>query len=351
MLPTLFIMPIGGVLGDYFNKKRIIQIGEIINVALVGSLIATPFSAGHMTAILLLHFSLNAVVAIHHPIFQAIIPAVVPQEKIKNFNAYVTMLGYLPSLVAPALIGMWIGIGGTVKTLLYCLVAGYIFSLLLISLVKYTHQPPSQKLGLSMLFTSLYQGFQYIFTHPFFRNAVALFFFVNFGETCINSNLLYYLRNHYGISEASISYYYLPVGVGSLLGALLALYIMGRMNVGKIIVYCSALAGLCIGLMLTTINPLVCMSLWGLNTAGIAVIVVAYFTARQQIVPPHLLSRVVATTRMIAYLAIPLASLSSGWLFEQTESFSYLIIISSLTICLAALRFGRSIKRFPIQDS
>ena len=78
-------------------------------------------------------------------------------------------------------------------------------------------------------------------------------------------------------------------------------------------------------------------SLWGVNEVSTSVVIVTFFTLRQRLVPIYLLSRIVAVTRMTAYLAMPLASMSSGWLFEYTNHFPYLLVISILSIVIGIL--------------
>lgn len=52
---------------------------------------------------------------------------------------------------------------------------------------------------------------------------------------------------------------------------------------------------------------------------------VSWFVLRQRTVPPQLLGRVVATTRMIAFMSIPVAAVLGGVL-EQHWNDMYLII-------------------------
>jgi hypothetical protein len=72
-----------------------------------------------------------------------------------------------------------------------------------------------------------------------------------------------------------------------------------------------------------------------------AIVVVSCFTLRQQIVPTHLLSRTVAVTRTISYLAIPLGAISEGFLFKHTNSFTCIVIIGGAIIFLSAILFWK----------
>jgi hypothetical protein len=68
--------------------------------------------------------------------------------------------------------------------------------------------------------------------------------------------------------------------------------------------------------------------MYSISIGILPIIVVSYFTLRQKIVPKEILSRTVATSRMITHGAIPLGSLAGGYLFEKTNNFQLLIAVS-----------------------
>lgn len=336
ILPYLIIMPLAGVLGDYLNKKRMIQIGEIANLFLLIILLILPFEATYLLSILCIHFGLSAVAGLHHTIFQAIVPSIVAKKDILTFNAYASSINNLAALVAPALVGIWLSLG-TKRALVHYLLGGYTISFMMVSLLPYLHKTRHEKVEWSSIFSSFKEGIHYLKGQPILKYTVINFFFVNFGETFINANLVHYLKHHHKISESELSYYFLPIGLGALLGSMIAPYIMRRLAAGKIILLGSSFSAASAALIYLNQTPWLTTSLWGLNEAGASVVIVTFFTLRQKIVPIYLLSRIVAVTRMTGYLAMPLASMSSGWLFEYTAHFPYLLMVSVLSITFGIL--------------
>lgn len=338
-LPFFLVTPFAGVLGDHFNKKRMIQLGELANVVFIGLLMVACFIPNNLYLIFLLHFMLCSILAMQHPIFQAMIPEVVAEAKVKSFNAYTGAISNLITLSAPILVALCLGIGNISTqwfiidakiALLGACAVGYFLSFGLISWMKYAPEAGKNPLGVSKIFHALQQGLQYVNQDSLIKYAVICFFFGNFGSTFINANLVHYLKHYQGIGEAALSYYFLPSGIGALIGSLLAPFIIGKLANGKIIVYINFCEVIATALMLCTTNPWVIMILWGVNSLGSGIIVVTYFTLRQKVVPNHLLSRTVAVTRMISHLAIPLASICSGLLFDTTHNFRYLILVGVL---------------------
>ena len=142
-----------------------------------------------------------------------------------------------------------------------------------------------------------------------------------FWRSFFYASFIYHLKNDYLIPESQLSYYLIPFGISSIIGALIAPRIIKRFADGKIITFVGVLEG-CVVLPITlSQHPFVTAGLWGITGGFSAVTIVTFFTLRQKIVPTHLLSRTVAFTRMIAYLAIPLGTISGGIVFEKTNDF------------------------------
>lgn len=340
MLPYVVVTPIAGVLGDSVNKKRMIQIGELVSAIFVLILTLIPFTTANAWPLLIFHFILSSTIALHHPAFQAMIPNVVSKEKISHFNAYVGTIDNLIGISAPALVGLFLLVS-TKKALLYGTAIGYLLSFGIISWLPYDFSSNTTPLSLKAIPQAITEGFQYIRKTPFIKYAMLMFVGTNFGLQFFFGSFMYHLKNDYLIPEDQLSYYLIPFGVFSIIGALIAPRIMQRFAGGKIIALAAILQG-CIVLLITlSQHPWVTAGLWGLTGALSAVTIVTVFTIRQRIIPAHLLSRTVAFTRMIAYLAIPAGAISGGFFFEKTHNFVWIAAISGSVLLISSLVFWR----------
>lgn len=336
MLPYVVVTPIAGILGDSVNKKRMIQVGELVSAIFVIVLTLMPFKAVNAGLLLVFHFILSSTIALHHPAFQAIIPNVVSKEKIGRFNAYVGTLDNLISISAPALVGIALAIG-TKKAVLYSTAAGYLLSFVVISRIPYRPGSRTTPLRLKAIPQAITEGFQYIWSAPFIKYAMFMFVGSNFALQFFYGSFMYHLKTDYLIPEDQLSYYLIPFGISSIIGALIAPQIMKRLTGGRIVTWAAALQGCIVLPIILSQHPWVTAGLWGLTGALSAITIVTVFTTRQRIVPPHLLSRTVAFTRMVAYVAIPAGAISGGMVFEKTHSFGWIAGISGTILLISAL--------------
>ncbi|MEM7362133.1 MAG: MFS transporter [Bacteroidota bacterium] len=355
--PYLVIMPFIGVIADHVNKKYIIQLGELGNICLVMGFILLPFETGYLWAIWLLYFGLSAIVAIHYTTFQAVVPELVTKEEIGKFNSYAYAINNIIGLTAPLFIAFWLGIiGGSFKQLLGLIGVGYVICIILIQRVAYTPKK-HKKFVTSSVFDQLKEGFDYLRDHPFFRYAIIYFFFTNFAEVFIHSNLISYLTQYHGISPSDVSYYYIPIGLGALIGSAIALSIIARVSPGKIILSGGIVSIGSLFLMLEYPTAWITTSAWGLHEASNSVIIISFFSLRQRIVPSKILSRVIVVSRTLSYMSAPLAAMISGWLLDYTQSFNSLIFISmgghvvAMVLSSRALFSYKSPERVPVKSA
>ena len=93
---------------------------------------------------------------------------------------------------------------------------------------------------------------------------------------------------------------------------------------------------------------------WVLVGASTMIFIVTWVTFRQQLVPDHLLGRVIMITRLIAFCATPLAPVVGGILMSATGAFWPVIMLSVVVqvgvgvIMALATPLGKAVAATPV---
>jgi MFS family permease len=165
----------------------------------------------------------------------------------------------------------------------------------------------------------------------------------------VESNLIFYVVDVRHLPLAVVGTVFAAHGLGSILGALIAPRLCQRFRPGLLIVAALFGAGVCTGLLATAGGVLTMALGWGGAGVCVMLVVVVWFTLRQRLVPEHLLGRVVAASRTLAYAATPLGALVGAWLLAAGGG-SALILVSAagqVAVALAAVATALGRARFP----
>ncbi len=118
-LPQTLLAPVGGLLADRLQRKRLILLAEVIDMALTAVLAALFFAQRvDLWMIYVVAALSSSFAAIQLPAFQASIPMVVSAGKLSNANGLVQLSEALQQLLAPALAGVLVTTVGISITIL-----------------------------------------------------------------------------------------------------------------------------------------------------------------------------------------------------------------------------------------
>lgn len=181
-LPTFFLSPFAGVWADRYNRKILIIVADSL-IAIATLILAMVFLMGY-DAIWLL-FVTSAVRAlgtsVQTPAVGALIPQIVPEDKLTKVNAINGSIQSLVTLIAPMISGALLTMA-TIETIFFIdVVTAVIAVIILLLLVKVpVHEKASNKQDISY-FSDLKMGFNYIKNHQYVKSFFifcGLFFFI-----------------------------------------------------------------------------------------------------------------------------------------------------------------------------
>ncbi|RKO63337.1 MFS transporter [Caldibacillus debilis] len=181
-LPTFFLSPFAGVWADRYSRKLLIILADAM-IAMVTLLLAVLFLAGYDA--LWLFFVISAVravgTAVQNPAVGAILPQIVPEDKLTKANGANGSMQALVTLVAPMVSGALLTVA-SIEIIFFIDVITAAIAIFI--LLTYLHVPVHEKARLKEkvgYFRDMRTGILFIKNHDFLKQFFlffAIFFFL-----------------------------------------------------------------------------------------------------------------------------------------------------------------------------
>ncbi len=368
----LLFTPVGGVLGDRFNKARIMYVcdclkGGVIILATVLMLLYRNPEA-HIAILFSLGIIGNAVSGVFSPASGSLFPHIVREDQLQQANSYFTMKSSFGNILGVILAGILYA-ALPVYTLFFLVGACFVASGISEMLIRYDHRPSEEQLTLKLAVRDLAEGLRYLKTKKAILALLGSILFINFFFAPVSSNFLpyfvktdlaqapSYLLDRILTPELWSSVFSMSFGISSLLGAAV---LSARPQEEK--------TGLKTGLRLIAVAAVMIVltfSYWLLVACGkslngflitlcacfladgvlISLINIPISTVMMRVVETDKLSKVTSITSIGSQGMIPIASVLAGLVLETLGSTTLLAVCSlGFTVTAVLLLLSRDIK-------
>ncbi len=307
--PHIILSMVGGVLADRVNRVRLIQSGQIVNAVLVfglaGLTLAGTVEVWHLYAVTVFN---GGFTALTQPGRTAVIPSLIPREKLVNAIALNATIGQTSQIAGPAFAGLAIGFVGLGTVYV---VNGAFYFLAMIALVA-VHVPPLVTQAKESPWRSFLDGLIFVRQKPVILSLLAL----DVAATVLGSYraLLPIFASHLGVGAGGYGLLSASPGVGSLFGSGFMLS-LGDMKY-KGLYALTAVLGYCGALVLLALSPWFVLALLAAGLLGVtdSVQMIARNSTIIAIAPDALRGRVEAFRTMLSGGGPPLGYTLSGGL-------------------------------------
>lgn len=341
-LPNLGLSLVAGTFADRVDRRRLMLAMDGVRLVLV-ALVPILAALGQLAVwhLFVLAFALSSLDTFFDTAALAMLPELVEKRRLGTANGHLYTMQAGTGIVGPALAGALVTAIGTAESL-WVDSASYLFSAASLLLIGF-----GTRLGRAALDTArasatfwqdLVEGLRYTLAQPVLRAIGGMMFIVNIGNTAAYAILLFHARAVLGLSAEVIGIAFSAGTVGFLLGSLVASRLGARFGRAR-----TAMSGNAVGAL-----GLVC---WALSTDATLIAIggvlrgingplvnVNTFTIRHETVPPHLLGRVFAVARFLAWSANPLAAALGGIAAERLGTPP--VFLAAAVVVLLGATFG-----------
>lgn len=230
----LLFTPVGGVLGDRFNKAKIMYACDFIKGGMI--LLATVLMmilkepAAHIAILFILGILGNAVSGIFNPAAGAMLPNIVERQQLQQANAYFSIKSAMESILGVVLAGLLYAM--LPLNVLFCGVGVcFIASGISETLIRYDHTPSMEPVTIRLAVSDMKEGARYLQSQKAILAFMGSILFINFFMAPVTGNFIpYFIRTDLAAAPAYLfdgflkpelwsSVFSVCLGASSLIGA------------------------------------------------------------------------------------------------------------------------------------
>ncbi len=351
IFPRLIFTPIGGVLGDRYNRLQILKI--VTFFALVLTLIfliaiqVLPFS---LLIIYIFVILLEIGEIFHRPAYEAILPEIIPKEHLSEAASLRIFQVGITTVLSSAIGGFFYELLGVTRSFIIT-VALFGLSWVVLFFLKYKSLIKKEKIKIRY-FSDLKDSIQVVMNNSFFKNfvfyssAISLFFTSEYMVTIfIMKSVFNYSGGLIGIYRAIFGIVYVATplifakqikqySVRKLLWVLTRLLSIGIGGLGLIIFFgLKDILPLFSVYILIIILDSICVGLMGPLHVALQVF-------KQTNIPKEYFGRIISIISFANIIAVPLGQFCYGFLIKYTPLY-FAYILSTLMIFIISI-WGRS---------
>lgn len=335
-IPSILLAPLGGILADRADKRKImVVLDAMTGLAVLSAAVLLPGNHA-ITVIGVLLVVLSVFGAFETPTVQACIPQMVTGDNIVRGNAVVNQIASISYLTAPLLGGiLYAAIG--LKPVMFASVVCFFLTASFEWFIKLGYRPGNdQGRILTMIKNDFLSSIRFIVKEQsdimrmLFLAALSRFFVMGIamvGLPFLVRTVLGLDAKYYGGAESALA-------VATILGSIAAGLLTGKLKFEKLAYVLTAIGVCIIPAGIAFLIPVDAVFKYAVSVvsfcgmqAAISIFSIFAVSMIQQKTPDHLLGKVMAYTSAITMCAQPVGQMVYGFLFDGCREAVYLVLI------------------------
>jgi MFS family permease len=328
-----------GALADRGDRKRMMFVADLGRAVLTALIPLCVLFGGPTIAVIALVAAPMAILrAFFRAGYLAAMPNLVGRSQLARGNGVLETAFSASFIVGPSVAGLLVTVIGPGKTLALD-AASFAISSVGLLLIRRELKAPADRPP-SRIVDDIREGVVYVARHPVLRTVVLLFATTSAVLTPIAAAMTFRIVVDLGESPAAFGLTLTGLGVGTMVGAIVAARFGPGTNVARVMVIAVFLMGAPIiaAAVIPSLPAIVVLT--ALSGAGEAALVVVYVSVRAANSPDALVGRIASTARVMALGLMPIGSLVGGILIDAIGGTETLAILG-VSICLLALVFSQ----------
>lgn len=357
IIPRLIFSPFGGVVGDWFDRKKSIIFWDMLNFVFIGGLAIVFALQGHLMLSLIyaLVIFLEIVEIFFHAAISAVLPSIVAKDDLLEANSTNSVVVNIGNLLAPLLaaalygsFGMGIILASTAISFLLSAVTK-----MFISMPKSNKMP--EKINLKSFKDDLLGGIRLVKDIKLFTTLVVVGGVLNFSIAPVfQIGITYISKEILKVTDVQFGIFQMVISASVIIAPLIGGSYMKKMRIGKLL-YTSFLAiGITVLLMSliplkSSLNVLIPFTLLLIGVFIIGVYVafanISIGTLFSKIIPLELMGRASTIMGLSMTILIPIGQMIFGFLYDNIEA-NYIFAIAGTILLIDTFAHKKSLLQY-----
>ena len=330
--PTILVGLIGGVLLDRWHLRPVMIATDLVRAGAFFYLAANLDSYGTFT-VFVVAFLIGSMTTFFDSALYALIPSIVPEERLVDGNGLVAASQQANFALGPLAAGLFAAATGGPALGLFINGATFVLSAISLYWVGRVAHPGLDEDSQSSFLHETANGLRYIWSEPRLRVTTIAVAIPNFVTGFIEATIVVLAYTVFGVgSDAQVGIVVASMGVGGVIGALVAPGIAVRLGVGKTMTVGMGILGVGMVAWMYTEFGVFTLTLSACWMFGLSMVNVPLATIRQHYSAPAMIGRVISASRAIGWATLPIGALIGGWLGNNANH--YPIVARSFPLLL-----------------
>jgi MFS family permease len=340
-VPYLLFGLVIGALVDRVDRKRMmiaVDLGRAAVIASVPGLAAIDalsvwwiYAVSFLTATLTIAFDSGEFAAV---------PSLVDRDDLVTANGRIQASYQSAQFAGPILAGGLLGAGLPVEDVLLVDAASFVVSAVALGMVRGSFNASDDpERELQSLRRDVVEGLRYVLSHPVLRNISIMMAMFNFVGATTITQLVLFAKERLDASDSQVGFLFSAGSAGIVVLSLLAGRIRRKLSFSVAALGALMLYGILTFVFAWTEVYWLALPLWALISGLGLFFNINTISLRQEIVPSHMLGRVVSIAGVLAWSAIPLGTLLGGYAIEATGDVALVYAVIGVLSFLIAFSF------------
>lgn len=336
-VPGLFIGVLGGVLLDRLPIRSVMIVSDLARAGAffaLGTLALDP-APSNLYVIFVMAFLIGSFSSFFQNGLYTLIPSLVRPHHITLANSRIATSQQVALVIGPLLAGA-LAVSFGVAPGFY--LNGVTFLVSAVSIFMMGHVPVRIAAEERTSFASeAWHGLRFLWNEPRLRASTIGAAAANIAVGFLESTLVVLGTQVLGADEAQLGILYMALGIGGIIGAVIAPRAIKRYGLGKVLTLGLLVFGFTFLVIPQVRYGIFAIILFLVMFAGLSLVNVPLATIRQTYTPPMMLGRVISAARTIGWSTLPVGALVGTAL---ADSAGYLPVAQAAPLILVLTGFG-----------